>query len=70
MLNHLYAKLKSYKLIIIAKSKTQKVLLDMKQISCGRKKGKETWNFLLFSLEILNENKYFFAKDIGKKSFY
>lgn len=34
----------------------------MKWISCGRKKGKkiETWNFLLFPLEILNENYYFF----------
>lgn len=41
MLNHLYVKLKSYKLIIIAKSKTQRVLLDMKWISCGRKKGKK-----------------------------
>lgn len=49
MLNHLYVKLKSYKLIIIAKSKTQKVLLDMKWISCGRKKGKKTRNLELFT---------------------
>lgn len=43
----------------------------MKWISCGRKKGEkiETWNFLLFSLEILNENYYFF-KDICKKKIY